>query len=381
MSTTRPILVYRDALLPRSEAGFMRRQYAGFSTLSPLWVGRRVLADLDHSSCRVAATFPGLSGLGFKLAGHVPGIAGLRALGAIAVHAQFGRGGALALPLARALGLPLVVTFHGGDVSKDAHFRRFPLPALFALRKRQLAHYASALVCVSEGVRDGLIARGLPAEKAVVLPIGTDTLTERPRTGKGDGLLFVGRFVEMKGIAILLAAIARLRAQGWQQRVVLIGDGPDRDAVAAAAASLRGVELRGWQPAEAVYAAMRDAGAVCIPSVRARSGEAEGLPSVATEAMGLGVPVIATTQAGVNGLITSGLNGLLCPAGDPDALANAIATLLDDPARSIAFGAAARRRVQQDFDAMTQSRRLERLLCGVAAHPPASTLDFARILG
>ena len=140
------VLVYRDVLLPKSELGFMRRQYMGFQTLQPLWIGRSVEPWLDQAVFPIGATFTGWRGLAFKQLGLTPD---LSSLGGVVVHAQFGRGGALALPLAERLGLPLVVTFHGGDVTKSSHYR--PL-ALFRLRMKRLAAYASAFVCVSEGV-------------------------------------------------------------------------------------------------------------------------------------------------------------------------------------------------------------------------------------
>lgn len=368
-----PALIYRDMLLPRSELAFMRRQYAAFTTLHPLWIGRKLAPDLDRAAFPVAAAFTGPAGLAFKLLGHVPRLAHLRSLGATIVHAQFGRGGALALPLAERLGLPLVVTFHGGDVSKDAHYR--PL-ALLRRRRARLAAYASAFVCVSEGVRTLLIARGFPAAKAIVLPIGTDTLAEPPRQGPGNGILFVGRFVEMKGAEILLEAIAQLRAQGVTAPATLIGDGPDAPALRARAGGLD-ITFAGWQPEQAVRAAMRQARLVVIPSVRARSGEAEGLPSVATEAMGMAVPVIATDIAGTAGLITPGTNGLIIPQRDPTALAAALRHLLDNSDAAERMGAAARATVAEGFDATRQSRKLERLLHAAAAAGPATPLDFA----
>jgi glycosyltransferase involved in cell wall biosynthesis len=354
------VLVYRDVLLPKSELGFMRRQYLGFQSLQPLWIGRRVEPWLDQTVFPVGACFTGWRGLVFKQLGWAGDLAGL---GGVVVHAQFGRGGALALPLAERLGLPLVVTFHGGDVTKDSHYR--PL-ALFRLRMQRLARYASAFVCVSEGVRARLIARGLPGEKAVVLPIGTDLPDTPPRHGPGEDILFIGRFVEMKGLPVLIAALRQLRAMGRTERVVIIGDGPDRDSVAQAVAGLADVELRGWQSADLVRAALRQARVLVLPSVTARSGEAEGLPSVATEAMSEGVPVIASSEAGTDGLITDGVNGLVFPSRDSQALAAGLLRLFATPSLAESLGHAARQTVAASFNAATQSRKLEQLLLSVA---------------
>ncbi len=356
------VIVYRDVLLPKSETEFMRRQYLGFQSLNPVWLGRRVEPSLDQNVFPLGQVFTGAGGVAFKLGAVVPQMAALRALGAVCVHAQFGRGGALALPMAERLGLPLVVTLHGGDVSKASHYRRFPVPALLGLRMARLCAYASAFVCVSEGVRQRAMGRGFPESKLVLLPIGVEIAAQPPARHSGTGLLFIGRFVEMKGVPVLVEAVRLLRARGVMDRVTLIGDGPDRAQVEAALVGVEGVELRGWQTPSQVQDALAGAVALCLPSVVARSGETEGLPSVAMEAMGVGVPVIASTDASVEGLVVDGVNGMMFPSRDAAALADAMASMLADPARAAAMGEAARALVAAEFNAKVQSRRLEALL-------------------
>ncbi len=340
----------------------MQRQYAAFTWLRPLWVGRRVDPALDRSAFPVAAAFTGAAGLAFKLTGRVPQFEALRALDPLCVHAQFGRGGAFALPLARKLGVPLVVTFHGGDAHKEAHWRRLPVPALQRMRMAGMIAYASLFLCVSYGVRDRLIGRGVPPGKLRVLPIGVELPALAPRAAPGNTILFIGRFVEMKGVTVLAAAIHRLRAQGVTAPVVLIGDGPDHAAVAASLAGLAGVSLPGWQSQDQIRAALAEACMLCLPSVVARSGEAEGLPSVAVEAMSMAVPVIASADAGTAGLIRDGINGRIVPSRDPDALAAAIKALLASPQMALALGETARATVAVGFDARRQSEILEQIL-------------------
>jgi colanic acid/amylovoran biosynthesis glycosyltransferase len=358
----RSVLVYRDDILPKSEIAFMRRQYMSFAELQPLWVGRRVRPWLEPGEFPRAAVFSGLAGLRFKLTGAAPGLDALRASAPACVHAQFGRGGALALPLAEALGIPLVVTFHGGDVYKASHYRSLPLPALFRWRMARLKAYGALFVCVSHAVRRRLVERGFSAEKAVVLPIGSDLIDPTPRTSAGQGVVFAGRFVEMKGLDVLVGTIRQLRAQGVAEPFVLIGHGADHARIAGLLSGVPGVELRGWQSPEQVRAAMRAARMVVIPSVVARSGEAEGLPSVAVEAMGLGTPVIASTDAGLDGVIDDGISGLLFQSRDSAALAGRIVELAAAPAQALSLGEAGRQVIARDFDAARQSARLEALL-------------------
>jgi hypothetical protein len=130
------VLIYRDRIAPRSEAQFLRRQYVGFDRLAPVWVGCRTddgLPDLGVQPLIIGR--PGALGawdrVRFKQFGVLPPQPNLQALRPAIVHAQFGRGGALALPIARALCIPLVVTFHGGDATKEKHYSKGPVLTVF----------------------------------------------------------------------------------------------------------------------------------------------------------------------------------------------------------------------------------------------------------
>jgi len=281
------------------------------------------------------------------------------------VHAQFGRGGAFALPLARALNIPLVVTFHGGDAHKDKHYRRGFPPGLFARRLSALMAEARRFICVSESVRTKLLARGFPAEKLIVLPIGTDIPAGiAPRPARGP-VLFVGRLVPKKGVSVLIDALQQLSDEGREPEAAIVGDGPLADDLRRQAVGLARLRFLGWQTPEMVAALMREAALLVVPSIAAADGDAEGLPSVALEAMALGLPVIASDEAGLAGVVIPDQTGVPVPARDARALAAGIARLLADPAERQRLGDAAADLMRRDFDAQVQSRRLETLLLDV----------------
>jgi colanic acid/amylovoran biosynthesis glycosyltransferase len=365
------ILVYRDRLVAPSEAFFLRRQYAGFQRLTPHWTGCRRLPDLDKAG--LVTTFIGGEGplrpfrqLLFKQFGLVrePQLAALRPA---LVHAQFGKGGAFALPLARAFDIPLVVTFHGGDAFKDRHYPRFSMGQVFPRRWRAMCDYASLLICVSTGVRDVLAARGAPADKLEVLPIGVDGVGPAPRRQRAAHFLFAGRFVEKKGVFVAIEAIRRLRAQGVNTPIVFAGDGPLREEAERRAKGLTQVEFAGWLTPDRLNARMAEAQALITPSLMAASGDREGLPSVAVEAMGHGVPIVASDQAGLEGVIENDRNGLITRAGDAADLARAMARFAVDPTLRERLGDAAHRLVLEGYRAEVQSRRLETRLSEIIA--------------
>jgi colanic acid/amylovoran biosynthesis glycosyltransferase len=369
-------LAYRDRIVPRSEAQILYRQYVGFRQLTPIWVGRRTDAGL--ADLRVQPILLGRRGFSgrldralFKHLGRLPAEPDLGQLRPRLIHAHFGRGGALALPIARALRLPLVVTFHGGDATKDTHYRRRLVPGVFQRRSIALQREAALIICVSDYIRDVLLARGFPEAKLKVIRYGTEPEPSRPPPPARPSLVFVGRFVEKKGVAYLLDAARILEGAGMTVDLVLIGDGPMADELRWRAAGLKHVEFRGWLPNPEARRAMQGALAVCVPSVVASGGDTEGLPHVVLEAMAAAVPVIASSVAGIPEAVKNGDTGFLVPPGDPAAIAAAVRQLLDDPALSRRMGRAARAAASERFDAVTQSRMLEDALLAVSDSVPA----------
>jgi len=368
------ILVYRDRIVPRSEAHFLRRQYVGFRTLTPVWIGSQKDAGLpDLGADPILLGRPGVTGLFdrlmFKQLGRIPPTPDLAMLQPRLIHAHFGRGGALALPLARALKLPLVVTFHGGDATKNEHFRRTLVPTIFQRRCEALRREATLIICVAEHIREALLARNFPAAKLRVIRYGIEPEEDNgpPHVAERPYLLFVGRFVEKKGVEHLLGAIRALEAEGTALDLVLVGDGPMAEALKHQAADLKRAQFLGWLPNHEVRRVMRGALAVCVPSVVARTGDSEGLPNVVLEAMACAVPVIGSDIAGIAEAVEHDRTGFLVPSADPKSIAVAARRLFGNPGLRLQMGLAARAAATERFSAVAQSRMLEDALLSVSA--------------
>jgi glycosyltransferase involved in cell wall biosynthesis len=101
---------------------------------------------------------------------------------------------------------------------------------------------------------------------------------------------------------------------------------------------------------DAVVAELAASDVLVAPSVPTRGGKREGIPVVLMEAMATGLPVVASRLSGIPELVTDGVSGLLVPAGDEAALADALATLAKDPTLRARLGAAGRETVLRDFD-------------------------------
>lgn len=168
--------------------------------------------------------------------------------------------------------------------------------------------------------------------------------------------LSVGRLIEKKGFTHLVEACRILGGEGVAARYLIIGEGPERDALLAQsrATGLEGqIELAGALPQEAVLAAMRRATAIVLPCVISASGDRDGLPTVLLEALAAGLPAISTTTTGIPEIIDHGRTGLLVPPADPPRLARAMREILTDPELAARLRREGRAKAEREFDLRT----------------------------
>jgi glycosyltransferase involved in cell wall biosynthesis len=169
-------------------------------------------------------------------------------------------------------------------------------------------------------------------------------------------VLYLGTLNRKKGVLDLGPAFSEVVRQQPLARLVLVGrDAPDRRTGAASTWSLLAAALSaearerteplGLIPYGAVQERVRRAAVCVFPSY------AEAQPLAWLEAMACGRPLVGYDQGWAREIVQSGVNGILVPTGDVRALAKAISGLLTDPERAAALGAAARARVEAEFDA------------------------------
>lgn len=175
-------------------------------------------------------------------------------------------------------------------------------------------------------------------------------------------LLCIGRLCEQKGQLLLLEAIKRVIDSGEEVQLVLAGDGEMRHDVEVFIQEnnlLDVVTITGWISSEQVKQHLLDADAMILPSF------AEGLPVAIMEAMAVGTPVITTYIAGIPELITSGVNGLLSPAGDAEATAKNITAFINMSEQEVvSMAEAAYERVEERHNIITEAEKLARYIKG-----------------
>ena len=216
--------------------------------------------------------------LAFKLFGWSPRLyRRIRQLQPDVIHAHFGTDGALMLPLARSLGVPLIVTFHGFDATTTDEFARrsFYLHRNYLRRRDDLKRDVRLFIAVSEFVKNKMIESGYSAEKIKVHYIGIDVSRFTPDyTAKREPIvLFVGRLHETKGCKYLIQAMVQVQKIFPHVRLVIIGDGPLRSHLEELnRKSLRDTQFLGAQPSETVRAWLNKAKVLGGPSITANSG-------------------------------------------------------------------------------------------------------------
>ena len=358
------VLVFRKRILPWSEtfigaqAGAMRRYepvlvgYARDAGGAAYVAGWPQLLLQDHSR------FPALEKLLLKATGRAPA----RWLRSIAVtepalvHAHFGSSALPASHLARALGIPLVVTYHGTDATAVAR------TAAESDRRRRAFAVADRVLAISDFVASALRASGCPESRLMRHYVGVDTTRYAPGPGARETaeVLFVGRLVDVKGAVFLIRAMELVRRRIPAAHLVLAGDGPLRQELERESLA-RGVPARflGVQTPERVVALMRHAAVLCAPSIIGARGNAEGLSMTLLEAQACALPVVATSTGGIVEIVVHGETGFLARPANAEALAEHLCALLGDATLWARMSAASRAHVESNFDLGRQTATLE----------------------
>lgn len=270
-----------------------------------------------------------------------------RAQGIDHIHAEFaGFPATVAMIAARVSGIPFSFSAHANDI--------FVSQALLADKAAEARFVRTISRYNIDWLRRNV--PGFPMERLRLIPCGVPReLLDAPGPPPvGDGplnVLYVGSLIEKKGVAHLIAALARL-APGVPLRARIIGRGDLEPALrqAVADAGLGGVvSFDGPADAEAVRAAYRWAHVVVVPSVVGRKGRAEGIPVVAMEALAHARPVVASALSGIPELVEHGVTGWLTEPGDAAAIADALAAIRTDWPRAAAIAQAGRERVRATY--------------------------------
>lgn len=250
---------------------------------------------------------------------------------------------------------PMLVTTLGGDLYA---LNAAPIKAL----KRWVLRRAAYVTVMNDEMAQRAIELGAHPDRVEVMPMGADLSTVRPHVPAPVGsplrLLFVGRMVEKKGLAVLLEALKELPTKAVQ--LTVIGDGPLRAELEQKAGE--NVRFLGKQGREELREAYAHADVAVFPSVPSASGDQDGLPVALLEAMGSGCAVVASDLPGIDEAVTHEETGLLVTPGNASELVTAIQRLAGDEALREKLGRSAAELAHSTYSKSAIGKRYRAIL-------------------
>ena len=275
------------------------------------------------------------------------------------IMAEYGSTAIHLVEAAQIAGCKLYVHFHGVDASKM--LRDPAIVQSYNLLFKQ----AAGVIAPSAFLAKNLADAGCPAEKLHVVPCGVNTETTIPSRPEKYRLLAVGRFTEKKSPLSTIAAFAQVAKRFPNAHLEMLGDGPLMNEAKQKVESLglqKMISLPGMVDSKRVQQEMSRASMFIQHSVTAQDGDIEGLPVAILEAMAARLPVVSTLHSGIPEAVLNNVTGYLVPEFDVDAMAERICMLLDDPAKSEAFGLAGSERVKSEFSEARTIGKLKKIM-------------------
>lgn len=260
----------------------------------------------------------------------------------------------IAMYAARQLGITFSFTGHANDL--------FPNRTLLRKKLRR-ALFVNCISGWHRGFYKSIVDR--PDADYPIVRCGVDTRQYQATAAPGGEtlrVLSVGRLVEKKGMDVLIGAAGEIaRSRAARIRVTIAGGGPEEDhlrRLVAALPPLAEVELLGETDNETIMELMGGVDVFALPCRVTGSGDRDGIPVVLMEAMARGRCVISGDLETIRELIENKISGLMIPPGDQAALIEAIVSLARDRDRVDELGAAARRRIEEEFDLLLNAGRI-----------------------
>jgi glycosyltransferase involved in cell wall biosynthesis len=273
----------------------------------------------------------------------------LQKLGITHLHAHYASTPAGVAELAHLLtGIPYSISAHAKDIYLSA-------PEVLK-RKMQRARFVITCTEYNRQVLSALSANGVPVHR---MYHGLETQRFQPADepvasapAPRPTLLSVGRLREKKGFPCLLQACHLLKTKGYRFRCQIVGYGPQQAHLEQLIATLDlgdTVVMLGRLTHDKLLELYRQATLFVLPCQIAEDGDRDGIPNVLIEAMAMQLPVVSTAVSAIPELVEHERNGLLVPPQHPQALADALARLLEHPSLRQELGKAGRQKICQQF--------------------------------
>jgi colanic acid/amylovoran biosynthesis glycosyltransferase len=272
------------------------------------------------------------------------------------ILAEYGMNGADICPIARELGIPLIVHFHG----HDAH--RIPDVLPYQDKYKEMFEYAQTIISVSHLMTRKLTELGAPANKILYNPYGAREYFFDVKPDYRPTLIAVGRFAEIKAPYLTVAAFREALQQVPDARLVMIGDGHLLECCRSLAIAWKiadCIKFTGPLTHDQFLPLLSQACGFVQHSVTPSWGDAEGTPNSVLEAQAAGLPVISTRHAGICEAVVDGKTGFLVEERDINGMATHMIRLLRDSQLARTMGTEARSHTKTHYGIDRHLRLIE----------------------
>ena len=279
---------------------------------------------------------------------------------------HFGHVGLRLIQVAAGKGIPVVVHFHGMDLSSmlTKWLYRSSL-------RRHHSRFAASIVVGAHHFK-AMQSLDLDTDRTHLIPCGVPTTEFLPLPRRADSrvvFVTVGRLERWKGVRESIQAFAKIAKTFPDATLTIVGDGAERESLVVLTHELalgKRIRFTGALGSNAVRGELQKSDVFLQHSLVDASGWIEGFGVSVAEASAMELPIVATNTGGIPDQVVNGATGLLVEPSDVTAMANAMAKLASDPRLRHDLGTAGRRRMIEFFDTAGQIEKLERVLLRVA---------------
>jgi colanic acid/amylovoran biosynthesis glycosyltransferase len=347
----------------------VHRQIAGLKNFSPVVITQKREGDwpterigvVRRSKLRfVARGIERLTGRPWQISEGEAARMGALASESALLHIFFGNAAVHLLPLIRRVRMPVVISFHGSDVTGA-----IATPA-FGDARREMFGHARLILCRSAQLAGKVGELGCDPAKLRIMKTVLPEIAFVPRAIPADGawhIVQASRLVPKKGIATTLRAFSGFQKSFPAACLTIAGEGPLEAELRELAASLGiagAVSFTGFLAQKPLQQVFSSAHIFVHPSETV-AGDVEGIPNALLEAMASGLAAVATHHGGIPEVIADGATGLLCPERDPAAVGDALLRLAREPALYRSIAQAGSESVREQFSAERRIVDIENL--------------------
>jgi glycosyltransferase involved in cell wall biosynthesis len=278
------------------------------------------------------------------------------------IHAHFGPSAIEVFPIAKKLNIPLIITFHGYDISTLLAYPKY------IQNIKKVLQYAKIFI-VANSMKKTLEKFGVAEENIILLRCGIpiskfkfierESLSEKYKQNKRITFIQISNFVEKKGHIYTLKAFSKFLAFYDNSELILAGNGYLQNKCKIIASNLgieNNIKFVGHLNEDDVFELMKKADVFLHHSVTAKNGDKEGVPTVIMEAMATGIPVISSYHSGIPELIDDGVNGNLVHEKNIDEYVEKMKSILLDGDQ---YRSKARKRVEEQFSLVGETEKMK----------------------